>query len=166
MHAILNSRRRQIKRERAENLIPIEDKEVGKQRGRPFVKQIYLVTDDDDIVDSAIREYIRCNLEKIRLSQEGNLTDNDWIDFETKLYSRWDKIFKRLKRMRQANPEEDIGFEIFTETTENYREILAGTQTEQIYLTAGTYHRLADLLTLGWHPRYEDLMAITMEDPL
>ena len=92
--------------------------------------------------------------------------DNDWIDFETKLYSRWDKIFKRLKRMRQANPEEDIGFEIFTETTENYREILAGTQTDQIYLTAGTYHRLADLLTLGWHPRYEDLMAITMEDPL
>ena len=61
--------------------------------------------------------------------------------------------------MMQENSEEDVGFQIFTETTEDYREILAGIQTEQVYLTAGTYHRLADMIRLGWHPRYEDLMA-------
>lgn len=159
LYAILDYRKRQIKREKAENLIPVGDEDVEQQKGRPFVKQIFLVTDDEDIVVSSIREYIRCNLEKIRLSQEGNLTDNDWTDFETKLHSRWEKIFKRIRRMKKGNSEEDVGFEIFTETTEDHREILAGTQTEQIYLTAGTYHRLADMVRLGWHPRYEDLMA-------
>ncbi len=159
LYSILDYRKRQIKRERAINLIPVGDEKVEEQKGRPFVKQIFLVTDDDDIVEDAIREYIRCNTEKIRLSQEGNLTDNDWTDFETKLHSRWEKIFKRIKRMKQGNSEEDVGFEIFAETTEDYREILAGIQTEQVYLTAGTYHRLADMIRLGWHPRYEDLMA-------
>ncbi len=159
LHSILDYRKRKIKRERAENLIPVGDEKVGEQKGRPFVKQIFLVTDDEDIVDSSIREFIRCNLEKIRLSQEGNLTDNDWKDFESKLHSRWKKIYSRIKRVKKIDPEEDVGFEIFTETTEDHREILAGTQTEQIYLTAGTYHRLADAIKLGWHPRYKDLMT-------
>jgi len=61
--------------------------------------------------------------------------------------------------MSQASREEDVGFEIFTETTEDHREMLAGSSTEQVYLTAGTYHRLADMIRLGWHPRFKDLMA-------
>lgn len=61
--------------------------------------------------------------------------------------------------MKEGSGEEDIGFEIFTDTTEDHREKLAGSDTEQVYLTAGSYHRLADLLQVGWHPRFEDLMS-------
>ncbi len=159
LHAVIDDRKRQMKRERAENLIPVSDDKVGEQKGRPFVKQIFMVSDDEDIVDNAIREFIRCNLEKIRLSAEGNVTDNDWKAFETTLQSRWEKIFARVKRMSQAGSEEDVGFEVFTETTEGHREMLAGSITEQVYLTAGMYHRLADMIRLGWHPRFKELMA-------
>jgi hypothetical protein len=68
--------------------------------------------------------------------------------------------------MRTGIAENDVGFEIFTETTEDHREKLAGTDTEQVYLTSGTYHRLADLLCVGWHPRYEDLMKGLMKELL
>jgi ABC-3C protein len=61
--------------------------------------------------------------------------------------------------MKKAAPEEDIGFEIFTDTTEDYRERLAGSDTEQVYLTSGTYHRLADMIRIGWHPRFKQLMT-------
>lgn len=159
LHAIIDRRKRQMRRERAENLIPISDEKVGEQKGRPFVRQIYLITDDDDVVDSAIREFIRCSIEKMRLSSEGNITDDDWISFETTLLSRWQKIRARILRMSQATREADIGFEIFSETTENHREMLAGSSTEQVYLTSGTYHRLADVIQLGWHPRFKDLMS-------
>ena len=37
-------------------------------------------------------------------------------------------------------------------------EKLAGIDTEQVYLTSGTYHRLADMIQLGWHPRFRELM--------
>lgn len=159
LHAVIDRRKRQIKRERAENLIPVSDDKVGEQKGRPFVKQIFMISDDEELVNNSIREFIRCNSEKMRLSAEGNVTDDDWRAFEMTLQSRWEKIRARVLRMSQATREEDVGFEIFTDTTENHREMLAGSCTEQVYLTAGTYHRLADMIRLGWHPKFKELMA-------
>ena len=158
LHAIINLRKRQIARERSEHLIPVPDEKVGAEKWSLFVKQLHLITDDEGIVDNAIREFIRCNIEKSRLSTEGNVTDDDWKSFETALLSRWDKIRARVIRMNRTALEEDIGFDIFTDTTEEHREKLAGSDTEQVYLTSGTYHRLANMIRVGWHPRYEELM--------
>jgi hypothetical protein len=163
LHAVVDLRKRQIKRERAENLIPVTDDNIGQQKGSPFVKQIYLVTDDDSTVENAIREFIRCNIEKMRLSAEGNITDDDWIAFETTLKSRWAKIRSRVIRMSHGKAEEDVGFEIFTDATEDHREKLAGSDTDQVYLTSGTYHRLANMIQVGWHPRFEELMREIQE---
>lgn len=157
--ATIDNRKRRINRERAEHLIPVPDEKVGKEKARPFVKQLYLVSDDDTLADTAIREFIRCNIEKSRLSVEGNITDDDWLAFESALLSRWKKIWARMLRMKNDKPHKDVGFEIFSETTENYREKLAGSDTEQVYLTSGTYHRLADLIRVGWHPNYVELMG-------
>ena len=77
-HAIIDRRKRKISRERAVHLIPVGDDKVGNEKGSRFVKQIHLITDDDSVVDTAIREYICCNIEKARLSEEGNITDDDW----------------------------------------------------------------------------------------
>jgi len=159
LHAILNRYGRLLKRERAINLIPVHKNGIDKQRERPFVKQVSLITDDDDVIVYAIREFIMCSRERIRLSKEGNITDDDWIGFESSLHSRWTKIRSRILRMSKSQSEKDKGFEIFSETTENHRENLAGIQTEQVYLTSGSYHRLADRIQLGWHPRFEDLMG-------
>jgi hypothetical protein len=164
MHAVIDRRKRQVIRERAEMLIPVTDEKVGGELGRPFVRQLHLITEDDDVVSIAIREFIRCNTEKSRLSKEGNITDDDWLAFEATLIARWKKIRSRIKRMREGCDERRAGFELFTETTENYRERLAGMETEQVYLTSGTYHRLADFLTVGWHPRFEELMRELMDD--
>jgi hypothetical protein len=163
-HSILDFRKRQITRERAEHLIPVTDENVGKEKARPFVRQLHLVSDDEPVVDTAIREYIRCNIEKARLSADGNITDDDWKAFEIALFSRWDKIRQRVKRVKKDSAEKDAGYEIFTETTEDYREKLAGADTEQVYLTSGTYHRLADMVRLGWHPRFEELMRELLEE--
>ncbi len=164
LHAIIDRRKREIKRERAESLLPITDDTIGQERGNSYVKQIYLVTEDDSIIDNAIRECVRCGIEKMRLSVEGNITDDDWQAFETTLQSRWEKIRARIIRMSQSKQkEEDVGFEIFSETTEGYREKLAGSDTDQVYLTSGTYHRLANMITLGWHPRFKELMQKNKE---
>lgn len=165
LHAVINRRKRQITRERAEHLIPVTDDKIGQAKGSPFVKQLHLITDDDTAVDNGIREFIRCNIEKSRLSAEGNVTDDDWKAFEAALLFRWEKIRARVIRMKKLSPEEDIGFEIFTDTTEDYREKLAGSDTEQVYLTSGTYHRLADMIRVGWHPRFKELMEKLIKQP-
>ena len=158
MHAILESMKRNIRRERSENLIPVNDEIIGKEKGSPFVRQIHLVTDDNILSDIAIREYVRCNIEKLRLSEEGEISDNDWIEFETTLHTRWEKIRGREIRMQKIDSDEDVGFRILSATTEDYKERLAGSETSQVYLTSGTYHRLANMLKVGWHPHYIERM--------
>lgn len=69
-----------------------------------------------------------------------------------------EKISGRVKRMSRHNDPRDAGYEIFSEATEDYREKLAGSETDHVYLTSGTYHRLAEELTVGWHPDYPQLM--------
>lgn len=159
LHAALEQRRRKIARERSEHLLPIPTEDVGKELGRPFVRQLNHITDDDGVVDGSIKDFLRCNLEKMRLSREGNITDEDWLAFEAALQSRWDRIQARVKRTSGGKPGEDQGWEIFSDTAEEHREKLAGQDTEQLYLTAGSYHRLADALALGWHPNWKSLMA-------
>ncbi len=163
LYAVIDLRKRRISRERAEHLIPVGEDKIGEERESLFVKQLHLITDDDSVVDTSIRELIRCNIEKARLSAEGNITDDDWLAFESTLLTRWDKIRARVARVRQGAPEKDVGFEVFTDTTESHCEKLAGSDTEQVYLTSGTYHRLAELLKVGWHPRFEQLMPELMQ---
>lgn len=163
IHAALHNRNRRMVRERAENLIPVSDDAVGGEKGRQFVKQLFFVTDDSVIVDSAIRDFIRSSIEKLRLSKEGNITDDDWRAFQANLSSRWQKIRSRNIRLNDGKSPNDVGYAILMETTENHRERLAGSETDEIYLTSGTYHLLADLLEVGWHPEYSELIQKTKE---
>lgn len=159
LYAILDRRKRAIRRERSEHFLPVADEALGTERGRMFVRQLHLVTGDEDLVDNSIRDFIRCSQEKTRLSTEGNVSDEDWLVFETTLKSRWQRIRARVVGMRASHPEELIGFEILCDTTLEHREKLAGVDTEQVYLTAGTYHRMADSISVGWHPRYDELLG-------
>jgi hypothetical protein len=159
LHAILDRRHRAKARERAENLLPVDDVSLGAHRGKGFVRQLHLITDDATLVDGAIRDFLRCGIEKLRLSAEGNITDDDWLALESELISRWQKIHPRILRMSREKSEEDQGFEVFVETTEGHRARLAGQETEQTYLTSGTYHRLANTAVVGWHPRFREMLG-------
>jgi len=116
---------------------------------------------NDEIIE-AIDDFIRCISERTRLSVEGMLTKQDFIAFEERLRERWRLIFNRYKRRLSSssyNEKElsDIGYEILMETLQ-HREILAGQQTEEYYLTKGSYHKLADFLEVGWHPNFDRLL--------
>ena len=59
-----------MSRERSAHLIPVNEDTVGSQKGSQFVNRLHLITDEDNTVDGAIKDFIRCNIEKARLSRE------------------------------------------------------------------------------------------------
>ena len=68
--------------------------------------------------------------------------------------------------MKKDAPDEDIGFEIFTDTIR--RTIGKDSRAailSKVYLTSGTYHRLADMIRIGWHPRFKKLMEDLIKAP-
>jgi hypothetical protein len=147
-------------RETAERLVSVTEKERQARRGRLFVSQLEwtgLAADDEQILE-AIDAHIRSGTETTRLSREGTVSPEDFKDFDQRLITRW----KNLARKHHAGVDE-----VSTEIAERagqvllnevmlHREMLAGQQTSEYYLTQGAYHRLADdPPAVGWHPKYK-----------
>ena len=158
LHAILDGLKRWKRRELPEHDIHLSDEDVASQKDATFVRQVELVTDDEGWKTDAIHDYLRCITEKTRLNKEGEITEKDWLDFSNRLERRWSNIWSRNNRLVKES-EEDTGFRTMAEVLgEDYHPVLAGEPTVQCYLANGTYHRLSDEKTIGWHPRYRELL--------
>lgn len=158
LDAILNQLKREKRRERPERLLPVSDDDIARQQDAVFVRQVGLVTDDASCKTDAICDYLRCITEKIRLSGEGEISNEEWIDFGNRLQRRWNSIWRRNNTLSDET-EKEIGFRTMNDVlSPDHHPILAGEPTEQVYLANGTYHRLSDEKTIGWHPRYRELL--------
>ncbi|OAI41606.1 hypothetical protein AYO41_05375 [Verrucomicrobia bacterium SCGC AG-212-E04] len=153
-------------RETEEALIPVGEDERAKRKNQLFVKQLMWIgcseEDDDNEILDAIDAHIRSGSEAARLSQEGVVTLEEFRAFDERLVKLW----KNLRRIHFPKPvpqseveRQTVGRTLLNQAL-NHREMLAGQQTNQFYLTAGAYHRLANdadgPARIGWHPNYTD----------
>lgn len=130
---------------------------------RLFIRQIdiLLPDEDEDIISEAMIDVMCCEYERTRLADEWYVTKDDLIRFRNNLIQRWKNIFGELKcqTMNGENSNERITGKRILYKTLDHRERLAGQQTEEFYLTRGTYHLLADDLIIGWHPNYNKFLT-------
>ena len=152
-------------RETEEALIAVGEEERAERMSRLFVKQLQWVgcpVDDDDIqILEAIDAHIRSGAEVARLSQLGIVSVGEFAAFDERLVKRW----RGLQRLHVPNPiphleneRQAIGRALLNQTL-LHRELLAGQQTSEFYLTQGAYHRLADEPPqLGWHPHFKEIV--------
>ena len=94
--SIVASLKRNTSRERLKHLIALNPTDITSQKGATFVKQLYLISDENDLVEEAIENYLCCKSEKARLSLEGEITNNDWIDFDNQILTRWKNGKRRI----------------------------------------------------------------------
>ena len=155
--SIVASLKRNTSRERLKHLIALNPADIASQKGATFVKQLYLISDENDLVEEAIENYLCCKSEKARLSLEGEITNNDWIDFDNQILTRWKNGKRRIIASESNKSEKEQGLLIFTDISD-FKADLAGAPTNQLYLSQGTLHRMADEKSVGWHPHYKELL--------
>lgn len=159
MYSIMERLERETKRELPEHKITLLDEDKANVRNNTFVRQVRLVSDDVDLINESIEDYLRCMKEKMRLSEEGEITDEDWVSFDDELKKRWRDISRRNKNNPLAS-DRKTGERIMNETlSTEYRAILAGVETMYSYMPRGSYHRLSDTKDIGWHPNYKSLLG-------
>ena len=158
--AVKSRLERSTKRERPPSEIPVTQAEIDELSEQMFVRQIKLVSDDEDESYEARADYLRCITEKSRLSEEGEIVRQDWLDFNDGLKDRWNQIVRQKKRLRPPErSERDVGYDIMITTLNGQDEVkLAGSSVTYPYLFKGSYHRLSDALDVGWHPNFEALL--------
>ena len=155
-HAILALLRRRRVVERPAWDIPIATDERSAAQSQFFFEQLIAIDLDDEGLEAAVSNYLRFRSERLRLTDEGDITEEDWSAFFSALIERWSRI-RRLESARRTESEVHLGQAIYIATVETgHRELLAGSATESEYLTSGGYHRLADENRAHWHPRYNN----------
>ncbi|NOU63217.1 hypothetical protein GC096_04040 [Paenibacillus sp. LMG 31461] len=155
--------------ETAKRMIPVSEDERNRVMSDTFVKQLYLLSieEKDTLLMEAIDDYLCCLAEKTRFSVEGNLTKQDFDDFDERITERWKLIHStnrqsfKIKKRKSDDVQslgEEVGLQILSVTLD-HREVLAGQPTEQFYLTRGSYHHLSSELKVGWHPDFKEIFG-------
>jgi len=153
-HAILDLIRRRRVVERPAWDIPLATDERNAAQSQFFFEQLIAIELNDEGLEAAVANYLRFRSERLRLTDEGDITEEDWRVFFSALVERWSRI-RRLESSKGAASDVHLGRAIYVETVETgHREHLAGSATESEYLSSGGYHRLADDNQAHWHPRY------------
>jgi hypothetical protein len=164
LERIRDSLRRKRFRESPALEILVTEAERIKHLAWTFVRQLDAICLDRDEVYEAIDDFIRCSKERSRLSREGNVAPDDWVNFEGNLVQRWRMIIREERLDARTGRKPARGRKVFYRTT-NHREPLAGEPTTEYYLTKGSYHRLANDLKVGWHSEYlKKFSAILAEE--
>ena len=145
--AIKNSLKRSKERELPPDDLPVSHEAVKELQDRMFVRQIKLVSDDQDELFEASADYLRCMSEKCRLSEGGEILKKDWLDFDAGLKDRWKQIFRQKKRLNPLGmSDRDVGYDIMRTTLLDQGDVkLAGSPITYSYLARGSY-QFEDLL--------------------
>ncbi|WP_417873941.1 ABC-three component system protein [Xanthomarina gelatinilytica] len=144
--------------ERTIDNLPVSKGDIKKHKTENFVKQLEHIDADEDEKIMAINDYLRASSEKTRFAKEANITIQDWRQFEENLVDRWSMIFKPTCKLSNSLSDEKKGYEIYYKTL-THKEKLCGIETEQNYTTRGAYHRLANKISIGWHPLWKKLFT-------
>jgi len=160
---LLSKFRERAVRADPEHLVEVQPSEVKKLLAAEFVEQLRAVSlvDENEEVIEAINDYLRCGRERLRLSDEGDLSKDDIIAFDNALERKWKQICRiRVGRPGSAQPSPDLadlGYQVLMDAL-SHREPLGGVEQEQ-YMTSGAFHWLADVHRVWWHPKYRSMKS-------
>jgi len=83
-----------------------------------------------------------------------NSTKSDFKKFDSDLKIRWKTISRSVCRLSK-DCDEDKGYDIYSRTID-FKARLVGIQTEEYYITRGSYQRLSNQKQVGWHPMWKE----------
>jgi len=131
-----------------------------KVTDRIFVKQMELIEhpDKNEILLDAIDDFLCSESERTRLTLKGDIDREDLNEIDDGCRERWKEAFRRKRTALKIKMSEvqmaELAFEIYDSTISGYIATLKGIETIS-YLTKGTFHRLADIPEIGWHPDWD-----------
>lgn len=141
---------------RASANIPIGDGDRQGALTRNFVEHLGRISADREDVVQAVDHFLKFSIEKHRLVRDGDVPDAEWRARSSRLRERWANLMRRRTRELAGSTNKQIGLTVLADTTYDHRETLDGQTCEELYMTSGNYHRLADDDEVWWDPAFKE----------
>ncbi len=126
-------------------------------RARTYVRQLEAVKADEDSVVRAVNDFLRSAVDRTRWSEQGDVLEGSFGEFEDQLERAWDSQRKRLNIEQRSAVEEDRGQLLYANCS-GLQVRLQGMDVPS-HFVPGSFHTLADSLRVGWHPRYREVLT-------
>jgi hypothetical protein len=143
--------------------LPVSDPEdLGTKAYDPgdeeqvYVKQMRLIRLAQSAVNRGIQDFYRSNTQRSRWARENLLLDGDLAKYESRLVDHWERRFDADCGNAPSADDDGkltMGRQVFFWASQQQIEFRNVVET---WITAGTFHSLADRMKLGWHPNYAD----------
>jgi hypothetical protein len=149
----IQARHRLLPRPASDVIVRDNDRELNLSR--PFVNHLLRISAEEEDVLQAIDHFVQFNIEKHRLTANGDIPLREWSDRGRRLRERWANIVRIARRRNKDAPKDELGCRILEDTTYTHCEPLYGEPCTELYMTSGHYHRLVDDDEVWWDPTYE-----------
>jgi hypothetical protein len=127
--------------------------ELKEQLMRTYVRQLEIIEADEEDIFVAVNDFMRASVDRTEWSRVGLINETSLDDFEAALITFW-----RNKKKQHALTNSELGHNIqgqlLYRECSTHRRSLEGLEVPD-YFTPGSFHSLADILEVGWHPEYK-----------
>jgi hypothetical protein len=120
-----------------------------------FVRQLQVINASDDMLVTAVSDYLRTTTDKVLWADEGVIVEESLDDLDAQLVRQHTIVRDEIEDTLESSDEPARGRVL-------YRRCAATTlpldgQALPNHFVAGAYNCLADARRLGWHPSYQTL---------
>jgi hypothetical protein len=123
---------------------------------RVFVRQLNLISASTDQILSGITDFLSATTNRVEYARRGYVHSDSFLEFEDALQSLWQNHRDEIE-LEQSEDEITRGRRLASHC------LRASVRLQGIDVPAafvrGCFHSLADRPSIGWHPRYESLLA-------
>lgn len=129
-----------------------------------LVQQMRIIDMPDRAVRRGVQDFYRASAQRAKWARESLLLDGESAKFDDQLFDRWGRRADALQATNRHGTEAEkkkLGRELCSwasTDTCSFRNVV------ETWITAGSYHSLADKAEIGWHPDFETIL--TREDGL
>ncbi len=123
-----------------------------------FVSQLHLIDLDFEDQLGAINDYLMACADRTEWALGGDVDESSFRDLDDALTRAWKNRKRSLSlQHRDLRPEEQ-GELVYRDCLQTKASLQA--KDTPTHFIPGCLHRLADELTIGWHPRYDTLLKL------
>jgi hypothetical protein len=136
----------------------ITDQEVKDQlTAGTYIKQLRVIGLETDHLEDAVDDYLRAAADRAQWGTKGHVLEKSFSEYQKELTKNWRRQREAAVTSLSDKPDAVVGKATFLNCMEVHLPLQKMAVSE--YFTRGTFHDLADKCTVGWHPRFLELLS-------
>jgi hypothetical protein len=141
--------------------VPLPLDAVPATDDRPFVRQLQLIRISTGRLRNAQEDHYRAFTQRSRWVKDQLMAIDEAERYEMRLIDGWKELFAILEECVAQESDEAVlvqhGGNLYnwmSTDAAGHSELWVRSDFKCAYMTRGSYHMLADLLRVGWHPHF------------